>query len=77
MFTALGASVSSAGMPMRVLSSASPAGVIIITGVAVVSDMWETREKGFALGVYFLGPLASPAIVPERIHTLWFPSCGC
>ena len=64
-FTALAASASSVGMliTMRVLSSASATG-IIITGVAAVNDMWEIREKGFAMGIYFLGPLASPAVGP-------------
>lgn len=65
LFTALATSASSVGMliAMRVLSSASAAG-IIITGVAAVNDMWETKEKGFAMGIYFLGPLASPALGP-------------
>lgn len=47
----------------RVLSSASAAG-IIITGIGAVGDMWETDEKGFAMGLYFMGPLASPALGP-------------
>ena len=65
LFTALGASATSIStlIIMRVLSSAGAAG-IIIAGMTVVEDIWETEEKGFAMGIYFLGPLTSSALGP-------------
>ena len=81
LFTALAASSSSISMliTMRVLSSTCSG---TVAGAAVISDIWEVKEKGYAMSVYYIGPLGGSAIGPvlggvltqawDWRATLWF-----
>lgn len=48
---------------MRFLSSAAAAG-IIVTGVDIVDKLWPVHRKGLAIGLFFIGPQACPALGP-------------
>lgn len=50
-------------LAMRFLGSAAAAG-IIPSGVAEVNRLWPVSRKGMAMGVFFLGPQACPALGP-------------
>ena len=56
LFTALSASSSSISMliAMRVLGSACSG---TVAGAAVIADIWEVKERGYAMSVYYIGPL--------------------
>ena len=65
LFTTLAARSTSIGMliAMRVLSSAAgSAGESV--GAGVVSDIWETKIRGRAMGIFFLGPMLGVSIGP-------------
>ena len=47
----------------RVASGASGAGAQAI-GAGVISSIWEVRERGRAMGYFFLGPLMGPLLSP-------------
>ncbi|KAF2093760.1 major facilitator superfamily transporter multidrug resistance [Rhizodiscina lignyota] len=66
---------------MRMLSGGAAASVQAV-GAGTIADLWEPRERGRAMGLFYLGPLSGPMIAPvlggvmaERLgwrSTLWF-----
>ncbi|KAF2139259.1 uncharacterized protein K452DRAFT_232600 [Aplosporella prunicola CBS 121167] len=48
---------------MRVLSGGASASVQAVGG-GTIADIWETRERGFAMGIFYLGPLCGPLLAP-------------
>lgn len=64
-FNILSAKSTSIGMliVMRVLSSGSGCAVTAV-GAGTVSDIWEVKERGTAMSIYYLGPLLGPALGP-------------
>lgn len=82
-FAVLAAISNSIGMliAVRLLSGGSSASVQAV-GVASISDLWEPRERGQAIGIFFLGPQLGPFLAPiiggalaERWgwrSTMWF-----
>ncbi|EKD13889.1 uncharacterized protein L3040_005498 [Drepanopeziza brunnea f. sp. 'multigermtubi'] len=62
----IGAAVStSIGMliVMRVLGGGAAASVQAV-GAGTIADIWEVRERGRAMGFFFLGPLLGPLLAP-------------
>ena len=47
----------------RILSGGAAAAVQAV-GAGTVADLWEPRERGKAMGIFFLGPLCGPGIAP-------------
>ncbi|KAH8652360.1 major facilitator superfamily transporter multidrug resistance [Xylariales sp. PMI_506] len=47
----------------RVLSGGAAASVQAV-GAGTISDIWETRERGRAMGMFYLGPLMGPLLAP-------------
>lgn len=64
-FAVLAAISNSIGMliAVRLLSGGSSASVQAV-GVASISDLWEPRERGRAMGIFFLGPQLGPFLAP-------------
>ena len=64
-FSALSAIATSVSMliVMRVLAAGASTAVTP-TGAGVVSDIWEVKEKGQAMSVYYVGILLGPALGP-------------
>ena len=64
-FNVLSAKSTSIGMliVMRVLSSGTGCSVTAV-GAGTVSDIWEVKERGTAMSIYYLGPLLGPALGP-------------
>lgn len=66
---------------MRVLSGGAAASVQAV-GAGTIADMWEPKERGRAMGIFYLGPLCGPLFAPiiggalaEGLgwrSTLWF-----
>ncbi|OJJ02830.1 hypothetical protein ASPVEDRAFT_132998 [Aspergillus versicolor CBS 583.65] len=66
---------------MRLLSGGASASVQAV-GAGTIADIWEARERGRAMGIFYLGPLCGPLIAPivggalaQRWHwrsTMWF-----
>ncbi|PBP16005.1 major facilitator superfamily transporter multidrug resistance [Diplocarpon rosae] len=56
---------SSMGMliAMRVLSGGAAASVQAV-GAGTIADIWEVRERGRAMGFFYLGPLLGPLLAP-------------
>ena len=48
---------------MRFLSGAAASSVTAV-GAGAVADIWEVRERGTAIGIFYLGPLTGPTIGP-------------
>ncbi|ODH52244.1 hypothetical protein GX48_01561 [Paracoccidioides brasiliensis] len=48
---------------MRLLSGGAAASVQAI-GAGAISDIWESRERGQAMGIFYLGPLCGPLFAP-------------
>ncbi|CRG91770.1 Transporter mfs1 [Talaromyces islandicus] len=48
---------------MRLLSGGCSASVQAV-GVATMTDLWEPRERGRAMGIFFLGPQLGPFLAP-------------
>lgn len=48
---------------MRILSGGSAASVQAV-GAGTIADIWETKERGRAMGFFYLGPLMGPLIAP-------------
>nr|POE56350.1 mfs transporter ops2 [Quercus suber] len=48
---------------MRTLSGGAAASVQAV-GAGTISDIWEVRERGRAMGIFYLGPLCGPLISP-------------
>ncbi|KAF3389288.1 MFS antiporter QDR3 [Penicillium rolfsii] len=69
---------------MRMLSGGASASVQAV-GAGTISDLWEPRERGRAMGIFYLGPLCGPLFAPivggllaERWgwrSTMWFLAC--
>ncbi|KNG50887.1 mfs multidrug resistance [Stemphylium lycopersici] len=47
----------------RVLSGGAAASVQAV-GAGTIADIWETRERGRAMGIFYLGPLCGPLFAP-------------
>ncbi|KAL2811146.1 major facilitator superfamily domain-containing protein [Aspergillus granulosus] len=66
---------------MRLLSGGASASVQAV-GAGTISDIWHTRERGRAMSMFYLGPLAGPLVAPiiggalaQRWYwrsTMWF-----
>jgi MFS family permease len=66
---------------MRMLSGGASASVQAV-GAGTIADLWEPRERGRAMGIFYLGPLCGPLLAPiiggllaERWgwrSTMWF-----
>ncbi|KAI9670495.1 MAG: hypothetical protein M1817_004362 [Caeruleum heppii] len=48
---------------MRVLVGGSSASVQAV-GAGTIADIWEVRERGQAMGIFYLGPLCGPLFAP-------------
>lgn len=64
-FAVLAAISKSIGMliAMRLMSGGCSASVQAV-GVATMTDLWEPRERGRAMGIFFLGPQLGPFLAP-------------
>ncbi|CAK7240006.1 MAG: hypothetical protein STHCBS139747_001441 [Sporothrix thermara] len=64
-FSILSAVSKSIGMliVMRVLGGGASASVQAV-GAGTLADIWETRERGRAMGIFYLGPLTGPLFAP-------------
>jgi multidrug resistance protein len=47
----------------RILAGGAAASVQAV-GAGTVADVWEPKERGRAMGIFFLGPLCGPGIAP-------------
>ena len=65
LFACLAAVSKSIGMliVMRMLSGGAAASVQAV-GAGTIADVWEVRERGRAMGIFYLGPLMGPLIAP-------------
>jgi multidrug resistance protein len=48
---------------MRVLGGGAAASVQAV-GAGTISDVWEPKERGRAMGIFYLGPLLGPLLAP-------------
>ncbi|EXJ95783.1 hypothetical protein A1O1_00907 [Capronia coronata CBS 617.96] len=48
---------------MRMLSGGAAASVQAV-GAGTIADIWESRERGRAMGIFYLGPLCGPLLSP-------------
>jgi multidrug resistance protein len=48
---------------MRVFSGGAAASVQAV-GAGTIADIWEVRERGRAMGIFYLGPLCGPLFAP-------------
>jgi MFS family permease len=48
---------------MRLCSGGAAASVQAV-GAGSIADMWESRERGAAMGIFYLGPLMGPLVAP-------------
>ncbi|KAI0470632.1 major facilitator superfamily domain-containing protein [Xylariaceae sp. FL0804] len=48
---------------MRVLAGGAAASVQAV-GAGTIADLWESRERGRAMGLFYLGPLCGPLLAP-------------
>lgn len=48
---------------MRVLAGGSAASVQAV-GAGTIADIWEPRERGRAMGIFYIGPLCGPLFAP-------------
>lgn len=48
---------------MRVLSGGAAASVQAV-GAGTIADIWEPKERGKAMGIFYLGPLMGPFLAP-------------
>jgi len=48
---------------MRLLSGGAAASVQAV-GAGTIADVWEPKERGRAMGVFYLGPLCGPLLAP-------------
>ncbi|KJR88829.1 MFS multidrug resistance transporter [Sporothrix schenckii 1099-18] len=64
-FSILSAISKSIGMliVMRVLAGGASASVQAV-GAGTLADIWEPRERGRAMGIFYLGPLTGPLFAP-------------
>ena len=47
----------------RMLSGGAAASVQAV-GAGTIADIWESRERGRAMGIFYLGPLCGPLLAP-------------
>lgn len=64
-FNVLSAISTSIGMfiAMRILSGGAAASVQAV-GAGTIADVWEVKERGRAMGMFYLGPLCGPLLAP-------------
>ncbi|KAJ5898895.1 hypothetical protein N7495_003639 [Penicillium taxi] len=64
-FNSLCAISSSIGMliVMRMLSGGASASVQAV-GAGTIADLWDSSERGRAMGIFYLGPLCGPLLAP-------------
>lgn len=48
---------------MRILSGGASASVQAV-GAGTIADIWEVKERGRAMGIFYLGPLCGPLLSP-------------
>lgn len=48
---------------MRILSGGSSAAVQAV-GAGTIADIWEVKERGKAMGTFYIGPLCGPLLAP-------------
>ncbi len=48
---------------MRILSGGAAASVQAV-GAGTIADIWESKERGRAMGIFYLGPLMGPLLAP-------------
>ncbi|OGM46981.1 MFS multidrug resistance transporter [Aspergillus bombycis] len=48
---------------MRMLSGGASASVQAV-GAGTIADLWESQERGRAMGIFYLGPLCGPLVAP-------------
>lgn len=48
---------------LRMLSGGAAASVQAV-GAGTIADIWEPRERGKAMGIFYLGPLCGPLVAP-------------
>ena len=48
---------------MRILSGGAAASVQAV-GAGTIADIWEPKERGRAMGLFYLGPLCGPLLAP-------------
>ena len=48
---------------MRILGGGAAASVQAV-GAGTIADIWEVRERGRAMGIFYLGPLCGPLFAP-------------
>ena len=48
---------------MRILGGGAAASVQAV-GAGTIADIWEVRERGRAMGIFYLGPLMGPLLAP-------------
>jgi len=48
---------------MRMLAGGAAASVQAV-GAGTIADIWESRERGRAMGIFYLGPLCGPLLAP-------------
>ena len=65
LFNILGAISTNVGMflAMRMLSGGAAASVQAV-GAGTIADIWEVKERGHAMGMFYLGPLCGPLLSP-------------
>lgn len=65
LFSVLAAVSTNVGMfvAMRMLSGAAGASVQAV-GAGTIADVWEVKERGHAMGIFYLGPLCGPLLSP-------------
>ncbi|XHG01487.1 hypothetical protein AWENTII_004868 [Aspergillus wentii] len=69
---------------MRMLSGGASASVQAV-GAGTIADIWDTKERGRAMGIFYMGPMCGPLIAPivggalaQRWgwrSTMWFLTC--
>ena len=48
---------------MRMLAGGAAASAQTV-GAGTIADIWEVKERGRAMGIFFLGPLCGPLLAP-------------
>lgn len=48
---------------MRMLGGGAAASVQAV-GAGTIADVWDVRERGKAMGIFYLGPLCGPLLAP-------------
>jgi hypothetical protein len=63
LFSIIGALSTNVGMflAMRMLNGAAGASVQAV-GAGTIADIWEVKERGRAIGIFYLGPLCGPLL---------------